>query len=158
MKIAKPNRATRTFTQRLVAAPEFVFPLLCPVREADWMEGWNPTLVISSSRLAEPDCVFTTKSDGTEAVWSVTRHESAAGFVEMIKITPGLTACRLSIQLRPAPGGSEADVTYSHTSLGPRGDAFLAAFDEASYRKSMEDWEARLNHYLRHGKALSLPR
>lgn len=158
MRITAPVRATRTFTQRLVAAPEVVFPLLCPVREADWIEGWDPTLVISASGVAEPDCVFTTKTEGSEAVWYVTRHEPDAGFVEMIKITPGLTACRLTIRLRPAPGGSEADVTYSHTSLGPEGDAFVAAFDETSYRKSMQDWEARLNHYLRHGTALQVAR
>lgn len=154
MKIAKPVRASHTYTQRLAAPPEVVFPLLCPVREADWIEGWDPALVVSNSGLAEPDCVFTTKAEGTEAVWYVTRHEPGAGFVEMVKVTPGLTACRLSIKLRPALGGSEAVVTYTHTSLGPKGDAFVAAFDEAHYRRFMQDWEARLNHFLAHGKAL----
>ena len=52
MKIVKPNRVTRTCTQRLVAAPAAVFPLLCPVREADWIDGWNPPLAISSSGIA----------------------------------------------------------------------------------------------------------
>jgi len=154
MKIAKPTRATRRYTQRLVAAPEVVFPLLCPVRETDWIEGWDPTLVISTSGVAEPDCVFTTPAENGEALWYITRHEPAAGFVEMIKFTPGVTACRLTIRLRPAPGGSEADVTYTHTSLGPAGDAFVASFDEAHYRRFMEDWESRLNHHLVHGKAL----
>ena len=37
MGIRKPRRATRTFIQKLVAGPERVFPLLCPVREADWL-------------------------------------------------------------------------------------------------------------------------
>ena len=154
MKIAKPTRATRSYTQRLVAAPEVVFPLLCPVRETDWIEGWDPTLVISTTGVAEPDCVFTTPVENGEALWYVTRHEPAAGFVEMVKVTPGITACRLTIQLRPVPGGSEADVTYTHTSLGAEGDAFVASFDEARYRRFMEDWESRLNHYLVHGKAL----
>jgi hypothetical protein len=71
----------------------------------------------------------------------------------MIKITPGVTACRLSIQLRAAPGGADADVTYSHTSLGPEGDAFVSAFTEEHYRQFMQDWESRLNHFLRHGVA-----
>ena len=46
MKIVKPNRATRTYTQHLVAEPAVVFPLLCPVREADWIDGWSPTFVM----------------------------------------------------------------------------------------------------------------
>ena len=155
MKIVKPNRVTRTYTQRLVGKPAAVFPLLCPVREVDWIEGWEPSLVISSSGVAEPDCVFTTSAQPTDAVWYITRHEPAAGLVEMLKITPQVTACRLTIQVRPAAGGSEAEVTYSHTSLGPQGDEFIASFTEDFYRKFMQDWEARVNHYLRHGTALS---
>ena len=60
MNIRPPNRVTHTYTQRLVAPPAAVFPLLCPVREADWIDGWNPLLVLSHSGLAEPDCVFVT--------------------------------------------------------------------------------------------------
>ncbi|MEO6030863.1 MAG: hypothetical protein ABIP61_03000 [Burkholderiaceae bacterium] len=154
MKIVRPVRATRSHTQHLTADPATVFALLCPVREADWIEGWNPTRVVSSSGLAEPDCVFTTTAGPVDAVWYIIRHEPAAGFVEMLKITPGVTACRLTIQLRPAPGGCEADITYSHTSLGPDGDIFVASFTDAFYRKFMQDWESRINHYLLHGTAL----
>lgn len=153
MKVARPVRATRSYTQRLVAGPAAVFPLLCPVREADWIEGWDPPLVVSNSGFAEPDCVFTTAATPVDAIWYITRHEPAAGFVEMIKITPGVTACRLSIQLRAVEGGSEALVTYSHTSLGPEGDAFVAAFTEEYYRGFMQDWEARINYYLQHESA-----
>ncbi|HRC86912.1 MAG TPA: hypothetical protein PK413_14985 [Thermoanaerobaculia bacterium] len=155
MEIRKPNRATRTYTQRLVAEPSKVLPLLCPVREADWIEGWDPCLVISHSGVVERDCVFTTPGQPQEAIWYVTRHEPEEGQVEMIRITPGLTACRLTIQLRPVPTGSEATITYSHTSLGPEGDAFVASFTEEFYRQFMRDWETRLNHYLLTGTALS---
>jgi hypothetical protein len=146
MKIVRPVRATRTYTQHLIAGPHAVFPLLCPVREADWIEGWDPSLVVSSSGMAEPDCVFTTPAEPIDAVWYITRHDPEAGFVEMLKVTPKVTACRLTIQLRPADGGSEADITYSHTSLGPDGDAFVASFTEEFYRKFMQDWESRINH------------
>jgi hypothetical protein len=155
MKIVKPNRATRTYTQHLAAAPASVFPLLCPVREADWIQGWDPPLVVSTSGVAEADCVFTTSAEPIDAIWYITHHEPEAGFVEMLKITPTVTACRLTIQLRPAAGGCEADVTYSHTSLGPQGDEFIASFTEDFYRKFMQEWESRLNHYLRHGAAMS---
>jgi hypothetical protein len=153
MKIIKPFRATHRYTQHLIADPSVIFALLCPVRECDWIEGWNPPLVISSSGFAEADCVFITTNDAkapTNAIWYITRHEPEAAFVEMLKITPEVTACRLTIQLRSTLGGSEADITYSHTSLGPLGDEFVAAFTEDYYRKFMLDWEQRLNHYLRH--------
>jgi hypothetical protein len=153
MKIVGPRRATRTYTQHLVAPAASVFPLLCPVREADWIAGWDPPLVVSASGVAERDCVFTTGAASQEAVWYVTQHEPPA-FVEMVKVTPGVTACRLTIRLRDVASGSEAVVTYMHTSLDPAGDAFVDSFTEEHYRGFMQDWERRLNHYLRTGAAL----
>jgi hypothetical protein len=153
MEIVRPNRATRSYRQRLVAAPSVVFPLLCPVREADWIEGWDPILVVSLSGVAETDCVFITSSAPIDSIWYIIRHERQAGFVEMLKITPEVTTCRLKIQLRAAPGGCEADITYSHTSIGPKGDDFIASFTEEFYCKFMQDWESKINHYLRHGTA-----
>jgi hypothetical protein len=158
VKVVPANRVSRTYTQKLVGSPAAVFPLLCPVREADWIEGWDPLLVVSASGVAEPDCAFVTSSLPSNAIWYVTRHEPANGFMEMVKLTAGVTACRLTIQLRAVAGGSEADVTYCHTSLGAEGDAFVAAFTEDHYRQFMRDWDGRLNHYLRHGRARQEPR
>ena len=154
MIIQPPTRATHSYVQHLVASPDRVFPLLCPVREADWIEGWDPLQVTSATGVAERDCVFVTAAEPADAIWYITRHEADAGFVEMLKVTPGVTACRLSIQLQATPQGCDATVTYLHTSLGtPAGDAFVAAFSAEYYRQFMRDWEDRLNHYLAHGVA-----
>jgi hypothetical protein len=118
MTIVVPNRVTRTCTQRLAAAPDAVFPLLCPVREAEWIPGGDPLLVVSASGVAEPDCVFVTPSQPGDAIRYVTRHEPQAGFVEMIRITPALTACRRTIQLRPTAAGCGADIEFARQ--GPR--------------------------------------
>ncbi len=155
MDIKKPTRATRTFTQKLAAPPDRVFPLLCPVREADWLEGWDPIAVFSNSGVAEADCVFITAATPHPTIWFVTRHEPERGFVEMLKVVPEMTACRLSIQLAAASAGCEATITYSHTSLGPRGDDFVAGFTEDFYREFMREWETRMNHYLKTGERLA---
>ena len=155
MRINPPNRVTHTYRQRLRAAPPTVFPLLCPVRETEWANGWLPELVISASGVAEPDCVFVTPAVPANATWYITRHELEKLFVEMLKITPGVTACRVSIQL--AADGSEciADVTYTHTSLGPAGDEFVAKFTAEYYREFMQIWEKELNHFLTTGRRLN---
>jgi hypothetical protein len=151
VRILPPNRVTRTFTQKLAAAPERVFPLLCPVREADWLSDWDPIAVFSDSGVAEPDCVFVTSATPHEAIWFITNHEPGRGFVQMLKVVPEVTACKLSIQLSKSETGCEALVTYSHTSLGPHGDAFVDGFTEAFYERFMREWESRLNHYLTTG-------
>jgi hypothetical protein len=155
MHITKPNRATHTYRQSLHATPAKVFPLLCPVREAEWAEGWLPDLVVSSSGVAERDCVFITPDNAGKAIWYITRHEPEKSFVEMLKILPGVTACRLAIQL--SENGSEcfADVTYSHTSIGPAGDEFVAKFTADYYQKFMQVWEKALNHFLKTGCRLA---
>ena len=60
MNIRAPNRVTHTYKQRLHGAMSKVFPLLCPVREAEWIDGWNPIVVLTQSGYAEQDCVFVT--------------------------------------------------------------------------------------------------
>ncbi len=170
MKISKPNRISRSYTQQIHGTPGFVLTLLCPVREAEWIEGWDPIEVFSNSGLAEADCVFTTRfaSDpepGTpgkprEAIWYVTKHDAGRGEVEMIKVTPGITACKLFIELAPkmnAAGevGTEVTITYMHTSLGAEGDAFIEAFTEEAYVSDMRAWEQRMNHFLKHSTCLS---
>ena len=155
MRVTKPNRATHTYRQRLCAPPARVFPLLCPVREIEWAAGWLPDVVISSSGVAERDCVFITPEKHSKAIWYITRHEPENWFVEMLKIVPAVTACRLEIQL--APNGDEcfANVTYSHTSIGRAGNEFVARFTAESYRKFMQAWEKELNHFLKTGCRLA---
>lgn len=154
MRITAPNRVRRSYTQRLVAEPARVFPLYCPVREAEWLEGWDPVVVLSRSGFAEPDAVFVTDDHGSAAFWYVTRQDADAGLVEMIKVVPDVVATRLTIHLRAVEGGSEATISYAHTSLGPAGDDVVASFTEERYRAFMEDWQDRMNHYLEHGTLL----
>jgi len=153
MLISKPVRAVRTYTQRLVAPPQVVFPLLCPVREAEWANGWDPIRVWSWSGVAEEDCVFTTPGEPA-AVWVVTRLDPDRFFVEMVKVTPGVTACRLTIQLEATETGSAAHVCYRQTSLGTDGDEFVARFTDSYYASFMKEWEQEINHFLSTGHKL----
>ena len=59
--ISKPRRIKHSFTQSIKGTPEQVFPLLCPVRETDWIPGWTTDWVISNSGLAEQNCIFQMK-------------------------------------------------------------------------------------------------
>jgi len=154
MQLQKPNRATHTYRQKLSAPPAMVFPLLCPVREMEWASGWSPETVISSTGVAERDCTFITADQHGQAIWYITRHEPERWFVEMLKILPGVTACRLQIQLSERGEGCFADVTYSHTSIAPAGDEFVTQFTAEYYRGFIQVWETALNHFLKTGSRL----
>ncbi len=155
MRVVRPKRASRTYTQSLVGPPEAVFPLLCPVREADWIADWDPLLVVSNSGVAEEDCVFITGSEPENAIWYVTDYEPKKGFIAFVRITPEVTATRLAIQVGKAPKGASARITFTHTSLGEKGDVFVDTFTEEAYAAFMQLWEKRMNHYLTTGTCLA---
>jgi hypothetical protein len=154
VKIQPPVRVTRTYLQTLAGTPDEVFPLLCPVREAEWASGWDPRLVLSRSGFVEFDCVFTTEDSGREAVWIVTEHDSSAHLVEMLKVVPGHTVTRLRISLRPrGPAQSHAEITYSWTALSAEGESFVQGRTEQAWAAFMREWEEELNTFLRATRA-----
>ena len=108
-----------------------------------------------SALLAERDGIFLTPDKLATAIWYITRHEPERWFVEMLKILPGVTACRLEIQLSENGDECFADITYSHTSIGAAGDEFVAKFTADYYQRFMQAWEKALNHFLKTGSRLA---
>jgi hypothetical protein len=151
------KRVVRTYRQSIEAAAEVVFPLLCPVREAEWLEGWAHTMVYSASGLIEEGAVFTTASEGeADTVWIVSRHDAAAGRVEFSRVTPGSRTCHLKIALSPCSDGhTHVDVSYAYTALTGAGEQFLEAWTSEAFLEGMIFWERSMNHYLRTGGRLA---
>ena len=151
------STVVRTYTQRIEAPPERVFPLLCPVREAEWLDGWSYELVHSESGVAEDGCVFRTGADnGPETVWMVTRHSLEEGVVEFVRVTTGLLATRLRIDLEPAPGGATSvQIRYTHTPTSEAGAAFIEAqHSPGEFERAMAWWERSMNHFIATGRML----
>jgi hypothetical protein len=159
MRPIDAGRVVRTYTQRIEATPERVFPLLCPVREAEWLDGWGAQveMIHSASGVAEDGCVFRTRVAGRpETVWMITRHDPAARVVEFVRVTQGLVATRLRIDVAArADGASAVRIEYAVTPLGPDGAAFVRdAYREEAFRESMAWWERSMNHWLARGELL----
>lgn len=149
MKISSPIRVKHTYTQTLTGPPEVVFPLLCPVREAEWVEGWDPRLVISESGVAELDCIFVMPDQPHDAVWVVTEWEPQTYSIEFVKVMPGVAVGRIAIRLRPgAANQTLADVSYAYTALSEAGERLVKHFTADYYTAFMQEWELELNHFL----------
>ncbi len=157
MHSPKFPRTTRSYTQTIDAPPERVFPLLCPVREAEWLDGWTYELLHSRSGFAEEGCVFRTPPEGEpETIWIVTRHDPASGVVEFARVTAGLVATRLVIRVRP-DGGSRSSVaiTYDFVPTSPAGERLVEERHAPErFRDAMRWWERSMNHFLATGERL----
>lgn len=148
MVVAEPVRVTHTYRQQLQAAPAAVFPLLCPVRETDWVSGWAPSAVYSYTGGAEEECVFTVPEAGREAVWVITEYDPAAYRLGFVKVTPGRVVVRIRIELEPDGEGCAAAVCYSYTALSTEGEAAVRSMTREAYEAFMRTWEDELNAYL----------
>jgi len=148
MTTTHPTRVTHSYIQHIMASPEVVFPLLCPELEREWVPGWDPTWILSTSGVAEEDCVFATDDEHGQSVWIITDHRPST-YVRMYKLTPGLVLTRLDITLRPrGANATSADVNYCYTALSSEGTAWVAERTADWYVRFMEEWEKELNAYL----------
>lgn len=149
MRVVDPCRVTRSYVQKIQAGPEKVFALLCPVRETEWVKGWDPLVVYSRSGLAEPECIFLTGEGAPDSVWVITRRDGEQYALEIVKVTPWTTVAKITIHLTAnEAGGTDAEVTYSYTALNEEGREFVENYTEGYFTEFMQYWEAAINDYL----------
>lgn len=158
MQVEKPNRVIWNYTQHLEAPPATVFPLLCPVREAEWVNDWKPKKVLSDSGVAETDCVFITPGIPEDALWLMTVHDPENHHLEIVKIIPGVVVGRIKVTLEEAgEAESTAAISYAYTALSDHGNRALEEFTREHFEGFMKSWENELNHFLRTGTILKVP-
>ncbi len=97
------NQHHLTVARDVAASADALFPLLCPVREYDWIDGWSCRLVHTASGLVEPGCVFITDRPEPEGAttWVTTLHDPAARRVAFVRVTPGRRVVLMALRVEP---------------------------------------------------------
>ena len=149
-------QVSKTYQQINLAAPKEVFPLLCPVREKDWLDGWDYTMIHSVSGLIEEGCVFSTPHHGQQdTIWYVTVYDKINFKIEFVRVTPEEEVVRINIGLAGKDNGTTTStITYQYTALNEKMNEWLKTQFGDSFRESMIWWEKAINHYLRTGEML----
>jgi len=149
MQIIDPVRVRRSYTQKLRGKPADIFPLLCPVREREWADGWDPLSVYSSSGFAENDCIFTTGEETPESFWVITTFDPIRHRLEIVKFTPGMTVASISILLTEnESGNTDAEVVYLYTAISREGEGFVKDYSQEFFDGFMQFSESALNSFL----------
>lgn len=150
------RRATKTCTQKYVASPSEVFPLLCPVREYEWIHGWKCEVIYSESGFVEEGCIFKTSFPGQEgAIWVTTKHDAANKEVQFIRVVPEVLVVEMRIALEDShDGGTSACFTYIFTALSEKGNTYIENNAEMEFNHSMVLLEKSMNHFLATGQML----
>ena len=146
----RADRVTRTCGLRIRAPRDVVFPLLCPVREAEYLSDWQAEILYSKSGVAEEGCVFRTRNPGGEpSIWTIRVHDEAAGLIEFFIVTPESRVSTLVVGLRDSDhGATDVTFTYTHTAIADPDRAFIAEFTEERFLEKMPGFEKSRNEFL----------
>ena len=145
------KRKIQHYEHLFAASPGQLFPVLCPVREADWIPGWTSDLVYTTTGYAQPDCIFTTSPEnpfgaGTWIIYSHVPDER----LELVKTSDDLVL-QMRLAISPAQGGrTRGRWMLTVTSLTPQGSALVEAMPDQDPRfLALLDG---LEHYLSAGR------
>ena len=154
----------RETTVVLDGLPGKVFPLFGPIREADWAQGWSPTIHYrgdardGEGRAIGVGAVFTHKKGGANSHWLLTTWDEKDGKVGYAVVVPGSWVCRISIRVRAAEAGrSSATVRYEYTGLDADGLALVDEYTSGKHEERIAGWARAINHYLATGTRLRAP-
>lgn len=156
--MSKQFRGKRVNLKRditIEATPDAIFPLLCPVREGEWADGWVGKAIFSESGLAEVNGVFASEHVGEDdTIWFVTKRDATTHEIEFVYFVPKIQVVRLLMRVAPVSATkSTLSVDYIRTGISEAGNEFI---DNSGphFEKMMADWEASMNHYLKTGTLL----
>lgn len=111
----KARRNVREWTHQVEAPAAEVFPLLCPVREYDWIPYWECDLIFSESGVAEDNCIFRTELRGYgEEIWTVSRYEPERCVIEFVVVSPASHVEKLDLHVEET-GARSCAVHWTRT-------------------------------------------
>lgn len=136
------------YIQTIHAPPHDVFPLLCPVREKEWMPDWEARMIHSRSGLAEAGAVFASPRGTGETVWYTAAHEPDR-HVRFVRFHPEGVVVDISIDVAPdGPDDSKVAVRYRFTATSDAGTATVRGFTAEAWLAMMETWEGLMNQWF----------
>jgi hypothetical protein len=149
VKWAKGERFERQSRFKVPARAEEVFPLLCPVREYEWIPDWRCRMVYSESGVAERDAVFSTvEKPFGKVLWTCVVFEPPRR-IEYLLTRGSMASIRLELELADEEGGCVLDWTMRFTATSPLFAALLRRkMSEGAFSAMMATRKRQLEEYF----------
>ena len=133
----------------IINAPiDKVFPLLCPVREHDWIPTWNADILWSVSGLAEEGAVFKTGNE----TWIITDYVPMKT-VNFVRYNPDVVT-RLKIEVSEKHGKTQMLWTQSQVGTTESGNIEVAEQKADGFSGMVKSLEAMMTYYLMSGNMI----
>ncbi len=153
------KRIVREHSETISAPASKVFPLLCPVRERDWLDGWESEMVYSESGVAEDNCIFKAHFSGRgEGLYVVSRYDPGSYAIEFTTFWSTGLVMKMDIHLEDDGNrGSIARFRHTFTGLTEEGNRFVDEYSGSKYREMMSFLGQSLDHYCSTGTMFKKP-
>ena len=151
MNIFHAKTIVLTATMLLQHSPEKIFPLLCPVKEYDWIERWNCDLLYSERGVNELGCIFRTAfPEQEEEIWVTSRWEPASR-VEFVRNSANKVIL-FSITLEPMDEATKIIWSQKIIGITEKGNAMVESANPEEFSSMVAALENMIDYYLVHGE------
>lgn len=160
MPKVEPKPRTERVRQRfesshvIQALPARIFPLLCPVREYEWIPGWDCRLIYTESGLAEPGAIFQTDREADDGLdtWVISRYEPGR-LISFVRVNH-LRTIHYEIRLDQINENSTKLVwSQEITALSPAGDHHVGQLKESDFARGIDKVGELLRNFLGNGSS-----
>jgi Polyketide cyclase / dehydrase and lipid transport len=134
-------RSAQSGTIHVPLPPERAFDLFTAEGERLWAPGWDPKVLSES--------VFLTGHGGEETIWTIVEADRQAGRLCYSRVSPGVRAGTVRVNLSPDGAGSRVEVSYDMTALGPSGVEAVTKMDRDGFAAMLRDWERLIGEAIR---------
>ena len=163
-RTGRSRHVERETAVALGGPPGRTFPLFGPIREAEWAEGWSPTMHYrgdlhnGDSFAVGTGAVFTHPKGDADSHWLLTAWDETESKVEYAVVVPGSWVCRIVIKVAASSDGrSCATVRYEYTGLDEEGLALVDDYTQEKHTERIAGWARAINHFLATGTRLKAP-
>jgi hypothetical protein len=140
-----------TATMLLQHSPKEIFPLLCPVREYDWIEQWDCDVLYTESGVNELGCIFKTYfPDQEEEIWVTSRFEPDQ-CVEFVR-TSANKVVLYKIDLETSKEGAKLLWTQKVIGISETGNERVESSNPDEFTAMVKYLEKLIDYYLTHGE------
>lgn len=154
----KGHRVVFRHQMEIQGSPDAVFPLLCPVREGEWADGWVGRPIYAASGVAELNGVYATEHEGEaqSTIWVVTKHDPERREITLVYFVSEKQVVHLDMRVTANGAvGSKLHIEYVRTGISAAGNEQLRNDTNAGrFDEMMKGWKAAMNHFLATGTIL----
>ena len=151
----KSQKSICSYKMEVSASASIVFPLLCPIREYDWIDGWKCDLIYSDSGVAEKLCVFKTNTPlfGDET-WVCTRYEINQ-ILQYTRFSDNKIVMYDIVLSENYDTKSSWIWTLSILSLNETGNNLIKKFNQELMYDKLKGFNILLEHFVKTGQKLT---